>query len=330
MEPSQVDVNVHPAKAEVRFRNQAVVHGAVMSAIRAALRRADLTPAVSFDQARSWSPTFGAGLSQSSADSPTALTAPSSDSGSHAREFVEYFRRLNPVQKGFVYSEVKQALASESPELLREEIVHPPMPSEPQSLPTVRPVAEVLQIHSSYIVTQDEHGMLIIDQHALHERVMFEKLKARIAAGNLESQRLLLPATVRLDRSQIALVDDLRPLLLRIGIEAEPIGPDAIAVHSFTSLLFERGVEPVSFMAELFEKAAARGVNHDPEAALHETLDMMACKAAVKAGDKLAPEELTELLKYRESIERSSNCPHGRPTSLRLTLKELEKQFGRT
>jgi DNA mismatch repair protein MutL len=83
-------------------------------------------------------------------------------------------------------------------------------------------------------------------------------------------------------------------------------------------------------MSELLNKAANRGLNQDDEAALHETLDMMACKAAVKAGDKLAPEELTELLKFRETIERSSNCPHGRPTSLRLTIKELEKQFGRT
>jgi DNA mismatch repair protein MutL len=95
-------------------------------------------------------------------------------------------------------------------------------------------------------------------------------------------------------------------------------------------LLFERGVDPVVFMHELLSKTSQRGVNDDPEAALHETLDMMACKAAVKAGDKLAPEELAELLKYRESVERSSNCPHGRPTSLRLTIKDLERQFGRT
>src|SRR4029450_877905 len=115
-----------------------------------------------------------------------------------------------------------------------------------------------------------------------------------------------------------------------MGLGAEPIGPGAIAVHAFTSLLFERGVDPVTFMTELLDKAAARGANHDPEAALHETLDMMACKAAVKAGDKLTPEELADLIKYRDGVERSSNCPHGRPTSLRLTLKELEKQFGRS
>jgi DNA mismatch repair protein MutL len=193
----------------------------------------------------------------------------------------------------------------------------------------------VLQVHSSYIVTQDEHGLVIIDQHALHERVMFEKLKARItadeAAGRaLESQRLLMPAVVNVDRAAAGLLEELKPLLQRIGIDAEAMSPTAVAVHAFTSLLFERGVDPVDFMRELFDRAVSKGVNTDQEAALHEVLDMMACKAAVKAGDRLQPEELAELLKYRETVERASNCPHGRPTSLRLTLKELERQFGRT
>ena len=112
--------------------------------------------------------------------------------------------------------------------------------------------------------------------------------------------------------------------------QAEIAIPNAIGVHAFTSLLFERGVDPVEFMIEMLDKAQSRGVNHDPEAALHETLDMMACKAAIKAGDRLQPEELAELLSFRETVERASNCPHGRPTTLRLSLKELERQFGRS
>ena len=341
MSPEQVDVNVHPTKAEVRFRNQAVMHGVVLSAVRNCLRRADLTPAVQFESTHSWSQALQSG--QPLPDLLAATHPPEFGAGSvsagdmhvraaQASNFVEYFRRLDPQQKGFVYTEVKQALAQEAPEVLRDPPAEQLMEAEKEILPIVRPVADVMQVHSSYIVTQDEHGLVIIDQHALHERVMFEKLKARIDAGGgaLESQRLLMPATVPVDRSQIALLEELKPLLSRIGIEAAPIGPAAIAVHAFTSLLFERGVDPVSFMSELLDKASARGVNHDSEAALHETLDMMACKAAVKAGDKLAPEELAELLKCRESIERSSNCPHGRPTTLRLTLRELEKQFGRS
>jgi DNA mismatch repair protein MutL len=253
---------------------------------------------------------------------------------------VDYFRRLDPVQRGFVYSEVKQALAEDDPEILRNDVagsvisLNKDQPDKSEILPVLRPVADVLQVHSSYIVTQDEHGLLIIDQHALHERVIFEQLKARVQnlgdTRNLESQRLLMPAVVNVDRSQVSLLAELQPLLARIGIEAEPISPTALAVHAFTSLLFERGVNPVEFMSELLDRAASKGVNTDEEAALHEVLDMMACKAAVKAGDRLAPEELAALLKQRETIERSSNCPHGRPTTLRLSLKELERQFGRT
>jgi DNA mismatch repair ATPase MutL len=295
-----------------------------MSALRECLRRADLAPEVQFGGARAWSDSFASSETPGS----TFATSPSTAS------FVEYFRRLNPVQKGFVYSEVKQAIAQESPEMLAGEIKSSVSASrvETEMLPVVRSVSDVLQVHSSYIVTQDDRGLVIIDQHALHERVMFEKLKARIDKGNLESQRMLMPATVEVDRSQLARLDELRPLLTRIGIEAEPIGPNAIAVHAFTSLLFERGVDPVTFMTELFDKASSRNdhVSENSEAALHEVLDMMACKAAIKAGDKLAPEELAELLKFRETVERASNCPHGRPTTLRLTIQELERQFGRT
>jgi len=184
-------------------------------------------------------------------------------------------------------------------------------------------------VHSSFIVTQDEQGLVIIDQHALHERVLFETMRQRLVKGSLEAQRLLMPDTFQADRLQIEAMERLQPLLARLGIEAELMGPDTIAVHAFTSLLFARNVEPIPFMQELLGKAAAEGPGDDPEAVLHEVLDMMACKAAIKAGDRLEPDEIAELLKNRETVERASNCPHGRPTSLRLTIRDLEKQFGR-
>ena len=287
IDPQQVDVNVHPTKAEVRFRTPSMVHAAVLSAIRRRLREADLTPNFELQRATvspGAAPAFGSGLG-------TAGTAP----------------------KGFVYSEVKDALAAEAPEFL----------------PTIKHVGDVLQVHCSYLVTQDEHGLLIVDQHALHERVMFETLLEATGKGNLESQRLLVPAMVEVDAAQIDLLEPLGPLLERIGIEAEPAGPTTIAIHAFSSFLFERNVEPSEFLLELLDRTAREGVNNLPEAALHETLDMMACKAAIKAGDRLSDREIAELLAQRERVERSSNCPHGRPTTLRLTIRDLEKQFGR-
>lgn len=340
MEPSQVDVNVHPAKAEVRFRNQSAVHGAVFRAVRDTLRKADLMPAVDLSQGNAPSlaiplppvPEFGAGQTgqHGSADGqgPSYSAPPAS-------AFVDYFKRLDPTQKGFVYSEVKQALAREAPEILDREEVEADRgrSGEPSNdLPGgggVRAVEDVLQVHSSFIVTQDREGLIIIDQHALHERVLFERLKARIATGALESQRLLMPLTIDLDRRAVEALESVKPMLEQLGIEAELIGPSTLAIHAFTSLLFERKVEPAAFMQDVMSKAADRKLGGDSEAAIHEVLDMMACKAAVKAGDRLTTEELADLISQREAIERSSACPHGRPTSLRLSIQDLEKQFGR-
>jgi DNA mismatch repair protein MutL len=187
----------------------------------------------------------------------------------------------------------------------------------------------VLQVHNSFLVTQDAQGVVIIDQHALHERVMFEELKNRILVGPLESQRLLMPAVVEVRAEQMVLLETVATLLGRIGVDAEPMGPRSIAVHAFPSFLFERRVDPVVFMTELLDRAADEGFSPEDEAALHEVLDMMSCKVAVKAGDRLSEDELLELLRRREAIERGGSCPHGRPTTIRLTLRDLERQFGR-
>ena len=102
-----------------------------------------------------------------------------------------------------------------------------------------------------------------------------------------------------------------------------------VAIHAFTSLLFSRGVEPAAFLADLLRRTARRPDQATAEAALHEVMDMMACKAAIKAGDALTPREMTELLAWRDTVDRSSRCPHGRPTTMRLSRAELDRQFGR-
>jgi DNA mismatch repair protein MutL len=200
-------------------------------------------------------------------------------------------------------------------------------------------------VHNSYVVTQDEQGVVIIDQHALHERAMFEYLAQRVLAGSLESQRLLMPVVVRASDAACAALLNAGDLLARIGIELGLLAAGTVGVHAFPSFLLERGVEVGEFVEDLLRKAeageldaATRGAdatvtgapNANAEHALRDVLDMMACKAAVKAGDHLTPMELAELVKLREDVERSSNCPHGRPTSIRLTIRELERLFGRS
>ena len=247
---------------------------------------------------------------------------------------------MQPDQKGFVYDEVSKAMQDEDPQALLKQPSLDAWEQAQRNSPGGAPAAPVLQefgvlqIHKSYLITQDDQGLVIIDQHALHERVMFEELRERILSKTLESQRLLTPITFEASARRIDLLDQMQSLLEKIGIEASPLGPDTIAVHAYPTLLFDRKVDPLPFMNELLDQAEddkldVTNPNVD-EAVLHEVLDMMSCKAAVKAGDHMTQEELAALLKRRDEIERSSNCPHGRPTSIRLTLKQLEKQFMRS
>jgi DNA mismatch repair protein MutL len=211
-----------------------------------------------------------------------------------------------------------------------------PLPSfatvqtEATELPRVRRVDQVLQVHSSYLLAQDERGVLIIDQHALHERVMFNKLIARVTGnGSLEQQALLMPVMLQVPSSVVDVFDELGVLLERIGINAAPMGPQSIGIHAVPSFLLSRNVEPEVFLRELFERIDDEGFVPDSEEALHEVLDMMACKAAIKAGDRLSDDELAAIMRLREEHERSGSCPHGRPTTVRLSIEDLERLFDR-
>ena len=401
MSPQGVDVNVHPQKAEVRFRDASMVHSVVLRSLREALSKADLTPTIAalrpagYNNA-SWSPAGGSGGRDFLGASPSQIGLPLSPPNPtvSAAKFANYFSRFRPGNEQLPLTLAEGDIAQRNVEQLppynqsstTDNTLSPSQSSiDTSDLPTsqpdstsvqadialaafhaARPVIplpadRLLQVHNSYVITQDEEGVVIIDQHALHERVMFEYLLHRVLAGNLESQRLLMPVAIQASPAQVQLLPTLEPLLTRIGIEATTLSPQSIGVHSFPSFLLERNVEVGEFTEELLQKAEAgelssssslssshhpitsSSLSHPrtlapshsssspaPEHALRDILDMMACKAAIKAGDKLSESELTELVKLREDVERSSNCPHGRPTSIRLTMRELARLFGRS
>ncbi|MFZ2875683.1 MAG: DNA mismatch repair endonuclease MutL [Phycisphaerales bacterium] len=319
MSPQGVDVNVHPQKAEVRFRDTSLVHSVVLHAIRGALRAADLTPTLS--EVRTSPPppgSSGLGLPGSGLPGSGLEPTPGVFVPPDTARFVDYFTRFNPrAPEPIVYADHASPRAEPHPEL-----------------PQPRAEQRVLQVHKSFLVTQDEQGVVIIDQHALHERVMFEYLLARVLSGpGLEQQHLLAPVVVAVSPAHADRLCDLSPLLTRIGVDARPIGPGQVGVHAFPTFLFDRGVDPADFIEAILERAEDLAFVADAkaggESAMRQVLDMMACKAAVKAGDRLSGTELDELVKLRLEVERSSNCPHGRPTSVRLTIRELEKLFGR-
>ena len=182
-------------------------------------------------------------------------------------------------------------------------------------------------MHNSYLVVEEPDGLLLIDQHALHERIIYEQLLARIRKGPLESQRLLMPVVVAVNNRQMALVQRLRPTFELAGIDISEFDAGSVAVQSLPTLLAR--LNPVDYIHSLLDKLLESSGRITDEELLHEVLDMAACKAAVKAGDPLAPDEIRALLARRTEVDRSSNCPHGRPTTIRLSLRDLEKQFKR-
>jgi DNA mismatch repair protein MutL len=351
MSPEAVDVNVHPTKAEVRFRDSSLVHSVVYHAVSRALRAADLTPTY-----------FSLGGNAAPGAHPTALlpTSPAPTielrtppSPEQTEAFVGFLQRFDPstpqpalpmTHSTPLASPEAQTAAgmavgswAAAPATTDATLANP-------TLPEVRRADRILQVHNSYVVTQDAQGVVIVDQHALHERVMFEALLARVGKVNLESQQLLSPEIVEATADQLGRLEEMKPLLTRVGIEAEPAGPRSIAIRAFPSFLFSRNVEPGPFLADLLaltddnEEASrdtrpagrtAGDTGPRDERLLRDVLDMMACKAAIKAGDAMSDLELNELMRLREAVERSSNCPHGRPTTVRLTIRELDKLFGR-
>lgn len=319
MDPSAVDVNVHPAKAEVRFRDASLVRSVILRAVRTALQGADLTPI--WGGHRQGRP---GGQQPEFSSQNHNMYGSGTASGVSAQQLAETLRSINP-QHVAQPLDIDALRAAVAPSSLAQDVVH----DTPQALPTPVRRDPVLQVHNSFLVTQDEQGVVIIDQHALHERVMFEKLLSRVSRGKLPSQRLLTPLVVEATSDRLEALERMQPLLERLGFEADAMGPETIGVHAFPSFLDARNVDPEEFLKDLLDRAEKNGIPQDEEDALRDLLDMMSCKAAVKAGDNLTSEELEELLSMREHVERSSNCPHGRPTTIRLTIRELERRFGR-
>jgi len=321
---ADVDVNVHPTKTEVRFRDGGRIHGLVLSGIREKLLGSDLTPSAV----------------PMRVDSPTEPRA-------DLREQLAAFFRQGPALGSGEGSTFNAQLSTSSQDERPTSNVELPTSNggivpdgsasslRSSTLDVGRSTfalndhrAPAIQLHNSYLVAQSDDGMIIIDQHALHERIMYEELLARVTRGPLESQRLLIPIVVPASSRQIALLEPIRAMLERLGIEVAPFGPDSVAVQSFPSFLEK--LDPGEFVTDLLERGEQELLDLHGEELLHEILDMMSCKAAVKAGDPLTPAEIEALLARKDLVERSSNCPHGRPTTLRLSLKDLDKQFKRT
>ena len=191
---------------------------------------------------------------------------------------------------------------------------------------TTAPV-RAMQVHDCYLIVETEDGVTVVDQHALHERILYEQFRARVLAGTLESQRLLIPQPVELSAVDCALLGEHAAVLAELGLGIEEFGGTTVVVTRYPGLL--KKADPARIVRDVVDLLATGGKNVSPRDLTDRLLHMMACKAAVKAGQRLSPEEIDALLAQRHLVDDAHHCPHGRPTALTLTRAELDRQFGR-
>jgi DNA mismatch repair protein MutL len=326
IDPALLDVNVHPTKIEVRWQDSNLIHSQVLAALREKFLRTDLTPALR-------GPAPGRSLPGERA----------TDADQLRRQAAEFFRTATPAMESQRSRGTSPAIPSarptrgtlaESEEFWRSlpppaaQPVAEPKESGPLTEPRVAARGRAIQVHNTYLVVETPEGMLVIDQHALHERILYHQLSRRIAGQALEAQRLLLPETIAVTPAQVAVLETHADLLQRLGLEMTPFGRDSVAVQAVPTVL--RDTDVADFARDVLDKLSVRGSEPHTEALIQDLLSMMACKAAVKAGDPLTPQEIEALIAQRHDVEKSTSCPHGRPTALRFTLADLEKQFKRT
>jgi DNA mismatch repair protein MutL len=321
LDVADFDVNVHPTKTEVRFANSNLIHSQVLAVIREKLLSTDLDVNVQL-------PAGGPKLADN-------ISAPGQGEDRQQRirkAMADFFKGQKPTeyaqpQKKFDFKP-SSSTASNSHSAPTEYAPMVTGVNQPTPSANTLEASSYLQVHNSYIVTETDEGFVIIDQHALHERIIYEDLTRKVSTGTLQSQRMLIPETLSITDLQQEAINNNADLFKKLGIELSDFGPNTIAVQSFPTLLGK--VAPADFVADLLDMLTDKTVAPDAERLLHEILDMAACKAAIKAGQSLTPQEMNKLLADKETIERASRCPHGRPTTIKFSIADLEKQFKRT
>ena len=312
----EVDVNVHPAKAEVRFREPALVRGLLVGALRHALAAEGF---------RAESPNAAATLATfRPRDSPAA---PSARYGGWTPP---------PPAAGWSGAGAWRSAAAPSlPGVAEISARVEPDPADdplPDGGEVIDPLdfplgAARAQLHETYVVAQTREGLVIVDQHAAHERLVYERMKAQAAAGSVPRQALLLPEVVELDPAAAARVADAADALARLGLAVEPFGPGAVLVRETPAAL--GGVSAEGLVRDVSDDLAEHGEALALEERLLAVFASAACRGSVRAGRRLNGAEMNALLREMERTPLSGQCNHGRPTYVSLRLSDVERLFGR-
>ena len=352
MPADAVDVNVHPTKLEVRFQDSGQIYSQLLATLRTKFLSSDLTTRV--EMPADEDPTGAQAEEQAfrvrqqvvdwakgKTDAWTGRsdTSPRPSPSGSPLELTRLDRAWRPATFGETEEEVEPpggtAGLSSSGEAATwgntaGQASRGTRGGEGQGSSGTQQFQQplrALQVHNRYLVAENDEGLMVIDQHALHERILFEQLRTRIAAGPIESQALLVPEPVDLAPGEAAAALEHAELLARLGVKVEPFGGETLLISSYPAML--ANMNPVEVLHALLEPLLAGGKQPDHRDLLDELLHTVACKAAIKAGDRLFPEEISALLEQRHLIEDAHHCPHGRPTALVFSREELDKQFKR-
>ena len=296
-DPTLVDVNVHPAKSEVRFREPAIVRGLIVSALRHAMAGAGHRASTTVADA-----TLGAMQPQPETPRVYQMDRPSYSARSMT------FQAQAP---GF----------AEAPSGRIEPVVE----DAPSHLPLG---AARAQLHENYIIAQTETGIVIVDGHAAHERLVYEKLKTQMAENGVAAQALLIPEIVELAEGEAAQLLEIADDLARFGLGLEAFGGNAVAVRETPAILGE--VNAAAMLRDILDELADTGGSDRVQSKIEAILSRVACHGSIRTGRRMRGDEMNALLREMESTPRSGQCNHGRPTYVELKMTDIERLFGRT
>ncbi len=307
--PEEVDVNVHPAKAEVRFSDTAFVRGMIVSSIRHALHAQGISrnASLSSDTLNKFQATPFPSYAARPVSSP-GFFAP------HGSLAENVYADYEPATQNTMAFQPSARFDVPAP-LSETDLSYP--------LGSAR-----AQIHENYIITQTEQGLVIVDQHAAHERLVYERFKAQAAEGGIEKQGLLTPEIVDMEDTDCARLLEQQDTLGKLGLEIESFGIGALAVRTIPALLSGR-IDVQRLVRDLAAEAAENEKSTGLEEKINALLSTMACHGSVRAGRRLSVVEMNALLRQMEETPLSGQCNHGRPTYISLSLNDIEKLFGR-
>ena len=295
--PDQVDVNVHPTKAEVRFRDGQALYHLVFATIRERLRAENLTARLQVPSTMKPTDMLGA----SSAANAPSLPLPSPQAAPPLDLPPWSLSPPSTSEQGPGLPFVSRPITASS----RSRGSRSPLRPSPQ--PTHPATAKIIQLYDAYLVVETDEGMLVIDQHALHERILFEQLKRRVQSGPLETQRLLIPEPVELTAEQAARTLEHRDALAELGLGVEDFGGGTVLLTSYPALLGRRS--PQTILRAVVDHLISKERAPSREVLFNDLLSLMACHAAVRAGDRLTPEEMAALVEQRQSGRRHAPLP---------------------